>query len=185
VVIVIFFALAYSHILYGYSLVAIPGGSVCTVPNVDYLMFLINVFTKIDVFLFSVIPFFLLVISNTILILKLRESVSGEQFATGSEVQQASRRKRVNSVTVTAIAVSVAFIVLSSPIAFLNMTTLVLNPSGSSASSSLNRFLNAFFFALAYFNYTVNFYLYVLTGARFRKEFRILSPSFNSHETGL
>ena len=128
-------------------------------------------------FLYSLLPFAWLFLSNSVLVLKLRRSVkdAGNELTT-TDTQQASREKNANSVTLTAIVVSLVFVVLTSPMAFYNFFTFV-SPIANRTDVNNNYlafhlFLNDVFYMLLYFNYSVNFYLYCLTGERFRRELR-------------
>ncbi|XP_076467231.1 DNA polymerase theta-like [Babylonia areolata] len=87
----------------------------------DYLQFLNDVWFKIDPIIYSGIPLVGLMIGNTVLVVKLRTSVkeAGDQFS-ASENQQSKREKKVSSVTLTALLVSVCFIVFTMPLAVWN-----------------------------------------------------------------
>ena len=118
--IVVFFSLAYSHMLYGVGVVP-SAGYACIMTLQSYALFMLNVWVNIDMFLFSLLPFACLFLSNSVLVLKLRRSVkdAGDQLTT-TDTQQASRERKANSVTLTAIVVSAVFIVLTSPQAIYN-----------------------------------------------------------------
>ena len=172
--IVVFFFLAYSHMLYGVGIVP-SAGYACIMTSQSYALFMLNVWVNIDMFLFSLLPFACLFLSNSVLILKLRRSVkdAGDQLTT-TDTQQASREKNANSVTLTAIVVSVVFIVLTSPQAIYNTFSFknTNTETGDVDDLALRFFLQKTFNMIGYFNYSVNFYLYCLTGEKFRKEFR-------------
>ena len=174
--IVVFFCLVYSHMLYGFGIFPSKGHA-CTLVSRSYELFFRNVWLKIDMFLYSLLPFAWLFLSNSVLVLKLRRSVkdAGNELTT-TDTQQASREKNANSVTLTAIVVSLVFVVLTSPMAFYNFFTFV-SPIANRTDVNNNYlafhiFLNDVFYMLLYFNYSVNFYLYCLTGERFRRELR-------------
>ena len=122
--IVVFFCLAYSHMLYGIGVVSSEGHA-CTLASKSYKLFILNVWVNIDMFLFSLLPFAYLFLSNSVLVLKLRRSVNdaGDQMTT-TDTQQASRERNAKSVTLTAIVVSLVFITLTSPLAVYNLLFL-------------------------------------------------------------
>ena len=172
--IVVFFCLAYSHVLYGVGIVPSAGHS-CSLASRSYELFLRKVWLKIDIFLFSLLPFVCLFLSNSVLVLKLRKSVkdAGNQMTT-TDIQKASRERAANSVTLTATVVSVVFVVLTFPMAVFNLLSFVA-PNASRTGGvhlAFRLFFQEVFYLLGYFNYSVNFYLYCLTGERFRREFR-------------
>ncbi|KAL8575277.1 hypothetical protein ACOMHN_001822 [Nucella lapillus] len=168
--IVFILSVAYSHLFYGQT----KRGNACGFED-DYMSFLLNVWVKLDVFLFSVVPLTCMMISNTVLVVKLRTSVklAGEQFAT-SEKQQNERERTVNTVTLTALLVSVSFIVLTLPIAAWNASkyTVIDNTVQSVDQKVFDYFFQAVLYCVFYINFSINFYLYCLTGRRFRDEFR-------------
>ena len=124
-------------------------------------------------FIFSVVPFVCLSISNSVLIVKLRASVKSAsgQLAT-SDIQQASRVTSANSVTLTAIIVSLTFVFLTLPRTIFNMVTLVIDTSITMETRNKLFFIGVIVYYLGDINYSINFYLYCLTGKKFRNEFK-------------
>ena len=170
--IVVFFCLVYSHMLYGIGIVPSAGHS-CTLVSKSYELFLRNVWLKIYILLFSFLPFACLFLSNSVLVLKLRRSVKDarEQLTT-TDTQHANREKNASSITLTAIVVSLVFIVLTFPLALYNLLSLVAANIRFTDDINLSVFIRQVVYITAYFNYSVNVYLYCLTGERFRMKFR-------------
>ena len=170
--IVVFFCLVYSHMLYGIGIVPSAGHS-CTLVSKSYELFLRNVWLKIDILLFSFLPFACLFLSNSVLVLKLRRSLKDarEQLTT-TDTQHANREKNASSITLTAIVVSLVFIVLTFPLALYNLLSLVAANTRYTDDINLSFFFRQVVYITAYFNYSVNVYLYCLTGERFRMKFR-------------
>ena len=89
--------------------------------------------------------------------------------------QQNARQQKVNSVTLTAILVTSSFIVLITPpvaITFIGFPEMKPGMTlkelyDAEITYTIADMLNTF----AYFNYCINFYIYILTGSRFRREF--------------
>ena len=181
--IVVALCLAYSHLLYGFGILP-SAGRACAMVSKGYASFMYKIWVNVDIFLFSLLPFVCLFFSNSVLVLKLRTSVkdAGDQFAT-TDTQQASRKRKANSVTLTAIVVSVVFVVLTSPLAFYNMLTYMnTNPEAVDVRNLAGRFFPMrLFHIMVFFNYSVNFYLYCLTGEKFRKEFRKIMCGWRHH----
>ena len=171
-VIVVLFCLICSHMLYGYWVIRRPR-PLCGIPYRGYESFIRNVWPKIDMFIFSVVPFVCLSISNSVLIVKLRASVKSAsgQLAT-SDIQQASRVTSANSVTLTAIIVSLTFVFLTLPLALFNTVTFVVGRSHTSQTRDLLIFIGNIVYHLGDINFSINFYLYCLTGKKFRDEFK-------------
>ncbi|XP_076450409.1 uncharacterized protein LOC143286657 [Babylonia areolata] len=173
-----FFAAVYSHYLYGYRLVYYEqyGDHFCVMESGTYLAFIEEVFTYVDLMLYSVLPFTCLLIANSVLIWKLRASVreTRQKFTQGHNSEQTeARQKMTQSVTLTVIFVSVAFIILTLPSALFHIIYYVaaLMRSTSVYDRAEATLINAVTFSLMFTNNAVNFYLYCLTGRRFREEF--------------
>ena len=121
-----------------------------------------------------ILPIICMSLSNTLLIGKLRVSIRevGEQLAT-SDTELASRKKTASSVTLTAIVVSIEFVLLTLPLPVNHIVTyLILGMPGIKSVHDLAvRFLfgSTCFFSY-YLSHIVNFYLYCLTGKKFRDE---------------
>ncbi|KAL8603338.1 hypothetical protein ACOMHN_039701 [Nucella lapillus] len=172
--IAVFFALVYSHALVGMDRVYNKTVHKCMVKSVEYMNFL-NVFIYVELCLYCLFPFACLVSGNIVLVWKLAASVKkarGGLTQTTSQ-QTLTREKNANSVTLTVIVVSLTFLVLTLPTSvnfiqtFLPLTVHTL---------SVSEYAELFFVAtvrslLGHSNAAINFYLYCLTGRRFREEF--------------
>jgi len=164
-------SLLYSHTLYGFDLVESGNGTrwTCTFGSTDYQTFFVSIWVIADLFIYSVLPCVFLIASNVVLGWKVTVAVkeARAKFSAGSECQKDSRQKRASSVTVTIIIVSVAFVVITIP-------AQVYNTFFYGYASDFGNFLYDVFFVFALTNFGWNFYLYCLTGSKFREEFMIL-----------
>ena len=169
---VVFSSMAFSHMLYGVKVVY--PAAVCSATG-KYQVFLEKIWLQIEIFLHSLLPIVCMLLSNIVLVYKLRVSVreASDQLAT-SETQTVSRAKTVNSVTLQAVGVSCAFIVLTSPVAVWNMTSYTFRGKYMTDlyTFAVHQTIQDTFYTLGEMNYSVNFYLYCLTGSRFRKKFK-------------
>ena len=179
IAIVVFSSVAFSHMLYGAGIVY-PAG-LCAFTG-TYQVFLEEIWVHIELLLHSLLPIVLMLLSNSVLVRKLRVSVreASDQLAT-SETQTVSRAKTVNSITLQAVGVSCAFIVLTLPLSVWNLTSFIF-PGDHIAD--LHKFvvrvvIQDICYWLGYINYSVNFYLYCLTGSRFRNQFTNICCSFS------
>ncbi|KAL8565614.1 hypothetical protein ACOMHN_064267 [Nucella lapillus] len=193
-VITVMMACTYSHYLYGFGLVPKQesGRLLCTIEQGSYATFLQGVFLHVQTVLYSVVPFVCLVIANGIMIWKLMTSAreADQTFAAGvggGEMSKA-REKAARSVTRTIVCVSVAFLVLTLPISIHQAVTYVMAETHQISVYQFAgfRFLKSLFFLMAFANHAVNFYLYCLTGKRFREEFlNIICCGKATHSTGV
>ncbi|KAL8562133.1 hypothetical protein ACOMHN_041968 [Nucella lapillus] len=172
-------ALLYCHYLVGYDIVITDNGATkrCTLGSQDYKNFSSNVFVYIETLVYSAVPFIMIVVANTIMTWKLVASArrADRSLTKGSSKSQArSREKEANSVTLTMMAVSLTFLVLTLP----STANFIVNHLTYAQNSQLP--LGEMFWKisttsvcnlLGFLNHAVNFYLYCLTGRRFREEF--------------
>ncbi|KAL8589075.1 hypothetical protein ACOMHN_055088 [Nucella lapillus] len=137
--------------------------------DVAYLFFLLNLICS------SVIPFLFLAITNTVLIRGVRQSVRMSRAMSGRDINQTtSRSAKVSSMTTTLILTSFSFLVLTVPVCVSDM---YLEETGYYEGTVGDVELNA---KLALFetivllmwtsNCSINFYLYILSGRKFRQE---------------
>ena len=141
----------------------------CTFGSTDYQTFFVNIWVIADLFIYSVLPCVSLIASNVVLGWKITVAMkeARAKFSAGSECQKDSRQKKASSVTVTIIIVSVAFVVITIPLQTYNTFFYGYD-------SDLGYFLYDVLFVFALSNFAWNFYLYCLTGSKFREEFKIL-----------
>ena len=163
-------SLLQSHTVYGFDLVRFGNGTTerCTFGSADYQEFWLRFWVDVGLFLYSVLPCVCLIVSNVVLGWKLTVAMkeAKEKFSTGRQDQTNSRRKKASSVTLTIIIVSVAFVLITVPLTVYNTFF------HGFASSAIDYFLYDFLFVFGMSNFAWNFYLYCLTGSKFRREFR-------------
>ncbi|KAL8595422.1 hypothetical protein ACOMHN_024121 [Nucella lapillus] len=177
--ITLFFAALYSHYLVGFEsfYYEYEKAYICTSkPGYKtYNYFTERIFVYIELSVYCLIPFAILVVSNIILVWKLAASVkAASKHLTGTtdSAQIRAREKSANSVTLTVIVVSSAFIVLTLPasvnyiVHYFAISHLRLKGEDLNAA----QLINAVCALLGHTNSAVNFYLYCLTGRKFRKE---------------
>ncbi|XP_070182904.1 type-1 angiotensin II receptor B-like [Littorina saxatilis] len=168
-----------SHLLYGIDV--IPGAPPsCVITDYGYARFLLDFWIYADICMFSFVPFAFLLLGNVVLVSKLRKSLKDAVRHLGpDESQKRTRSSEALSISVTVIVVSMSFIVLTLPLALNNMLSILYHAEGRGEEPNrdeyaLGLFLQDLFRAIGYLNYALNFYLYCLTGTRFRNEFKTL-----------
>jgi hypothetical protein len=114
-------------------------------------------------FMFALIPFCVLVVSNSQLIWKIRQSARRARSMTGAGQQSSARQSKTSSLTVTVVMTSVAFIVLMLPLPMCNFVIPLTSESMTNGSV---------LYLMYYSNTAVNFYLYCMTGTKFRRTAR-------------
>ena len=182
----LFISAIHVHIIYGFDVITSGGVKRCILIK-DYKPFFSQIWSLIDMLIFSLLPWLCLAVSNSLLLWKLKVSIREAEISLGSGQADRinDRRKKATSITATLIAVSVAFLILTFPISFTQILNVVFWTSRSIEELNLSRanyYASEISFKVWYLNSCINFYIYCLTGSKFRKEAkRILSCMFREH----
>ena len=176
-----------SHFLYGAALAPRYSNATrlfCFVPILasEYNLFLNFIWSWIDTLAFSLLPFAILIGSNSVLIWNVSDSVRRARatLAAGQSDQLRSRTKKVSSLTVTLTVVSVVFFLLTGPMSlYLIISPLVIkNTRQNEKGFRITELIYWVLTLLWYSNSAVNFYLYCLTGTRIRADARKMLTCF-------
>ena len=194
----LFIAVLHCHVLYGFDFVIFDDSTsttnntaanfnenthsttntaaVCTLAK-EYTAFYYSIWSWVDLMIFSILPWLCLVVSNNVLLWTLSASVRHAQHSLGSAHTEgfSGRKKQASSMTVTFIAVSTAFIVLNLPMSCIQVASFyhyIVGSLDSFHQSDVYAYCNEIALALWGTNSAVNFYLYCLTGSKFRRELR-------------
>ena len=143
----------------------------------DYIAFYYSVWSWVDLMIFSVLPWLCLIVNNSVLLWTLSASIRHAQHSLGSAHTDgfSGRKKQASSMTVTFIAVSTAFIVLNLPMSCMQLASFYHYMTGSVDyfhQSEVFAYSYGIAMALWQTNSAVNFYLYCLTGSKFRRELK-------------
>ena len=143
----------------------------------DYMEFYFSVWSWVDLLIFSVLPWLCLVVCNSVLLWTLKASIRQAQHSLGSAHTDgfSGRKKQASSITVTLFAVSMAFIVLILPMSCFQLLGFYHHMVGSLDYYYQSKVIAYFYeiaLALWQVNGAVNFYLYCLTGSKFRRELK-------------
>ncbi|KAL8591838.1 hypothetical protein ACOMHN_044334 [Nucella lapillus] len=174
----IFFSGVYSQYLYGYHLAysADTDTYQCAMRTGSYAAFVANVFSFIDLAFYSVLPFACIFLANIVLIWKLRKTLQEIRHKFAEQENVVAREKAASSVTLTIILVSVAYVALTLPVSVYYISFFVYDPLAviTVDDLALTYLVRAVTFMLMFCNSAINFYLYCLTGGKFRKEFVLI-----------
>ena len=171
--IVIFCFLLNSSLLYGLDIH--PEFGICYFT--DYFVSkLLEALLWQDLLMSSLLPFSFLLLSNSVLTWKVLQSVRAARarLHSGQTEQVDARQRKFMSMSVTLIAVSAAFIILTSPIGILSLASIINISNTDAINNDFVLFLGGVGNLLWYTNSTINFFLYILTGSRFRQELKVL-----------
>ena len=179
VLIASFCTLSNAHILYGHSLIPANKGQTafCFFNYVSerYSQFFNSVWVLEDMAVAVFLPFACLLVTNTVLVRKVGQSLreARDSLAEGRSDPFASRDKKLSSMTITLIAMSVAFLLLTLPLAIYMILdrTLAYDTVHDIRLRADRELAVSAGVVLWLTNLAINFYLYCLTGARYRAEF--------------
>lgn len=175
----VLFVLLNSHILYGHTVHPSPGNGTAEcffsyVSN-DYEMFFDDDYGWVDTFFSSLLPFCLLAAANCVLVWKVSQSLiqAKRRLISEHSFHLRSRQKKSSSMTVTLIAVSIAFVVFTLPSAvYVNYAKQFSHGQDSDEDiAAANELMLSLSFVMLFCNKAVNFYVYCLTGSKYRAEF--------------
>lgn len=180
VCILVFSLTVNSHFLYGVEVTfSITNGTLerdCNAPtsSTDYWYFVHAIWPWIDFTLSSLMPLVALIIGNSIILWKVSDSARAAQNLTAASIEdRPDRRKQISFMTVSLVTLSVVFFLTTTPICVYNVIEHYVQDSMSDAQGDAQLTLVwAVVNMFMYTNSAVNFYLYCLSGAKFRKEFK-------------
>ncbi|XP_070185076.1 growth hormone secretagogue receptor type 1-like [Littorina saxatilis] len=179
--------LLYSHMIYGYDLLVGPElTQVCGFRSAEYSQFWGGVWARVDLFIYCVVPSVVIVGGNGVLVWKLTASTrrATQKLSAGQSLQNDDRAKKTSSATITVITVSLTFVCFSLPLAiYVNSVFAKLFDRGE--TSPFHYLLYNLFMLLYLSNFAVNFYLYCLTGSRFREAFLSMLPCWANGTTNI
>ena len=158
------------HELYGFRLTPIHNATLCTFIDDSYARFYHVYFTWVDTLLYFILPTIIIIVTN---ILTVRGVIKATKLARHAMNVSAIRNRIRNErqVIFMAIAVSVAFLLLTSPIGILNIIRpYVFSDSEVFYSTNDTEFaITTIFGIMASINCAINFVLYFVSGKRFRE----------------
>lgn len=158
-----------AHILYGF---ATDKGGICNYKDEEYENFARGPWPWVDLMFTVLLPFVLIFIGNMTLVWNVATSVQILKHidpAPSRAARATIHRKRAsNALTLTLISVSSVYLILTSPICVYLIVDIYVKEWDSSLTSS-STLAWAVTNVLWYANSTANFYLYCMSGSRFRQ----------------
>ena len=119
-----------------------------------------DIYPWYDLCIYSLIPFIIMIVANTSIIYQLKKaSKMRSKTTTGSDSGD------LTSITAMLLGISFGFVICTLP---YNIAMLIRRTSG--LANPWNYLFWALSAVLVNFNHCINFYIYCLTGTKFRKE---------------
>lgn len=166
-----------------------PGGNICTA-RAEYDDFFEHIWSWLDASIYSFIPFTVLLILNIIIILSMSRADRRKRQMTNrlhTPRSKADRRGAINprKMTVMLLSVTSVFILLTAP----SMGLMIVRKRGELYFDFTNyrdvakyTLIRQIARILLYLNHGINFFLYCITGTKFRRELASLLRCQSSKE---
>ena len=136
---------------------SVDGSEMCEFAD-DYYW----IFSYVDFALYTLVPFIIMCVANSLIIYKLGMSKYKSRFGNSQAINQALSKSSLKGVTML-VAVSLTFLILTLPICLVSVGIL---------SSVLTETLAIL---LSFLNHSINGFVYCIFGSMFRKElFKLL-----------
>ena len=159
-------SLLFAHLLYGMEYTYVEQHPLCVYVDSAYKYFKRYFFVWIDSIIFFVLPIIIITAGNIVILIKVRNS--RKQIAPVTSNTQAAKRTSRHLVIIT-LLISSTFIVLTMPACvFLNISRIIFDESNDAQRQIAFTIVST----LMRLNFSTNFYLYILSGHRFRDLFK-------------
>ena len=171
-IIFVFFLALNSHILYGFQSATVNNFSICGFVDQSYEEFSVY-FNWINGIVIFLIPVVVIIVANSATVMKVM-TMGNLASATVPD----NRRKRNRYLLIMTLLVSITYIVLVTPwtVYYSLRPYLYEEVDPYFFSNDTDELLGTIVYQLAFVNYGVNFYLYVLSGQRFRQDLKAAFP---------
>ena len=142
--------------------------------------FMSSIFPVMKLLSYCVIPFFIVLILNAAIITRISKTkpLLSINRPTTIKGKTSSHQSRITGMLLT---VSITWLLLTGP---FTIWSLVPNNENTSSSEAQSFLIKTVCFTLMYMNHSINFYLYCLTGAKFRRQLKEMLCSKNIKRNG-
>ena len=161
------------HELYGFTLIAVKNATVCGYIDTSYSTFYDVYFTWVDTSVYLILPTIVIIVTNILTVRVVINSTKRVRHAMNIPAAR-NRIRNQRQMIFMAVAVSVAFLLLTSPFGILT----IIRPYVFNASevfypkSNIEIIVTTITAILASLNSAINFFLYFISGSRFREDLK-------------
>ena len=165
-----------SHLLYGMTIVTDKNNQiVCVYINNDYQDFITNAWIWIDFFVTFAIPFLFIAAGNTLIIFQMkRHEKKRQHMMVTRQNTDPGQEQNANAITRLLILLSLIFIICSGPSSVIAVMMSYLLDAGDERQDLNLLFIRQMAFLISGLNATLNFFLYILSGSKFREDVKSL-----------
>ena len=163
------------HFLYGMIIVTHNDTNYCYYMHDGYKDFITNAWIWIDFFVTFAIPFLLIAAGNALIIFRMkRHDRKRQHLVVARQNSDSGPEQQTNSITHLLILLSIIFIICSGPSSVINVMLSYLLKAGDERQDLNLLFVRQMAFLFSGLNATLNFFLYILSGSKFRDEVKVL-----------
>ena len=143
-------------------------------------LYMRQVFNYVHFASYSVIPFIMVLVLNMCIISRVSRSTPNMQGGMTLKAHEAAVEKlqRQQRVTYMLLTVSFTFLLLTGP---FTLHSLIVGDTKDQRAAARNLLSKTICFMLMYANHSINFYLYCITGKKFRNELLALLSMIYHH----
>ena len=156
------------NIVWPVNIIVAPNGKGCIL-YMDKRDFIYEIWFKVDSSIFVFIPMIIIFLCNIMIICRLQQSTKRHHQMTQNDVSIQKREKEQRKTTIILLSVSIAFLLLHTPYAVYNCLAMVDALTGDQEAYAKWTFFNYFGMTTAGLQNSVNFFLYFLSGRRYRR----------------
>lgn len=164
VILIVVLLIYNGHLLWTIDLYVQDGHRSCTSSSDNY--FMMSIYPIMKLLSYCVLPFVVVLILNAAIIVRLSNS---RRFIGSNSVITNKSTSQHNRITGMLVTLSITWLLLTCP---FTIVTIVFKHSHLSYSKAQYFLIKTICFTLMYVNHSINFYLYCLTGAHFRKQLK-------------
>ena len=161
------------HILVGFEIVLNGNSTACFISDYHYTEFLVHIWMWMDLSLYIILPVLIMIVANTAILVKIykvRNAVAPTWSMPTTNVSEASRIRNRQLLLIT-VLLSATYVLLLAPRSLFYVIK-TREPHLYIQRNDAEQITEFALTVLANCNYAVNFFLYVLSGSRFRHNLR-------------
>ena len=156
-----------AHLLYGSEIYDDGNFTFCYFVDDNYADFFFYYWAWIgDFSVYCILPITIITIANVATVTRVMKSVKST-----SSTMSETARQRTRYLLIVTLTVSIAFVILASPLSFwVALAPYIMEDLN--ALTPQETLLESIFYFMMFLNHSLNFFMYTLSGPRFRKDLR-------------
>lgn len=163
------------HFFYGMTIIVDENINHCYYADESYLNFITTTWIWVDFFVTFAVPIVFIGAGNALIIFEMKRNERKRQHLVVQRTNSdPGSETNINSITRLLIFLSVIFAICSGPSSIINVMLSYLLKAGDEYQDLILLFVRQMAFLFSGLNATLNFFLYILSGTKFREEVKAL-----------